>query len=200
MKDLKTGKLLHQCHSDHPLYPFHSNSTHASTPYALSPVHASPSLWHARLGHRSIQALRHLQSSSNLSLNKSPTPDFYCTSCLVSKAIAQPFDLSCNSCFNILDLVHSDVWTSPVPSFTGYKYYVVFVHDLSKFTWFYPMHNKHEVFACFQSFKSHVENLFSTTIKVFRSDNGGEFSSKQFLIFLNSAGIFHQLSCPHTPQ
>jgi histone deacetylase 1/2 len=144
--------------------------------------------------------LRQLQSTSNISFNQSSTQDFYCTSCLVSKATAQPFDLSVNSSNNVLDLVHSDVWTSPVLSFTGYKYYVIFVDDFSKFTWFYPMRNKHEVFACFQLFKSHVENLFSTTIKFFRSDNGGEFTSKQFLNFLNSAGIFHQLSCPHTPH
>ncbi|GAU43874.1 hypothetical protein TSUD_179690 [Trifolium subterraneum] len=44
LRDLRTWKFLHQCHSDHPLDPFYSNDTNESNYHALSVVHTSPSL------------------------------------------------------------------------------------------------------------------------------------------------------------
>jgi hypothetical protein len=62
------------------------------------------------------------------------------------------------------------------------------------------MHNKSDTFACFVKFKNLVENLLSKKIKAFQFDGGGEFTSNQFKHFLNSNGILHRISCPHTPQ
>ncbi|PKU73081.1 Retrovirus-related Pol polyprotein from transposon TNT 1-94 [Dendrobium catenatum] len=45
-----------------------------------------------------------------------------------------------------------------------------------------------------------VEKQFSTQIKIFRSDAGGEYSSIPFRNFLSTKGIIHQFSCPYTPQ
>jgi len=92
------------------------------------------------------------------------------------------------------------VWTSPIPSTSGCRYYVLFVDDYSRFTWLYPILYKSEVFQCFVKFKLLVENLFTTKIKQFQSDNGGEYTSKQFKDYLSQSGILHRLSCPHTSQ
>jgi hypothetical protein len=35
--------------------------------------------------------------------------------------------------------VHSDVWTSPVYSHSGYKYYVVFIDVYTHYIWTYPV-------------------------------------------------------------
>ena len=43
-----------------------------------------------------------------------------------------------------------------------------------------------------------VENQLQTTIKCIQSDNGGEFLA--FKPYLETHGILHQFSCPHTPQ
>ena len=43
-------------------------------------------------------------------------------------------------------------------------------------------------------------NQFSATIKILRSDSGGEYVSKEFQAFLQSKGIISQRSCPYTPQ
>ena len=45
-----------------------------------------------------------------------------------------------------------------------------------------------------------VANQFSLTIKTFRSDGGGEFTSDEFKPYLLNHGITHHISCPHTPQ
>jgi hypothetical protein len=60
-----------------------------------------------------------------------------------------------------------------VQSISGFKYYVVFIDDWSRFTWIYPLHRKSEVFENFIKFKLLVENQFSTKIKQIQSDGGG---------------------------
>ena len=77
-----------------------------------------------------------------------------------------------------LELIHTDVWTSPILSISGCKYYVVFVDDYSRYTWIYPLYNKSDVFQSFVKFKLLVENQFSSIIKQLQSDGRGEYNSQ----------------------
>jgi hypothetical protein len=43
-------------------------------------------------------------------------------------------------------LVHSDVWTCPIVSINGMKYFVTFIDCYSRMTWVYLMRHKDEVF------------------------------------------------------
>ena len=45
-----------------------------------------------------------------------------------------------------------------------------------------------------------VENQFDRRLKVFRSDNGGEYTSNKFEQFLKSEGVKHETSIPKTPE
>ena len=60
---------------------------------------------------------------------------------------------------------------------SGYVYYVSFIDDFSRMTWIYFMKNKDEVFSKFKEFKALIENHTKKKIKIFRLDNGGEFTS-----------------------
>jgi len=71
----------------------------------------------------------------------------------------------------------------PNSSITGYKYYVVFVDDFSRFTWIYHLHRKSKVFEIFVKFKLLVEKQFSTKIKQLQSDGGGELPLSTFNLF-----------------
>jgi hypothetical protein len=102
--------------------------------------------------------------------------------------------------FQPLELIHSDVWTSPVPSVSGYKYHVIFIDDFSIFTWIYPMHKKSKVFTNFVKFKLFVEKQFTSHIKQLQIDGGGEYNSVQFHTFLTKHGIINRKTCPHTSQ
>ena len=96
-------------------------------------------------------------------------------------------------------LVHSDVWTCPVVSVSGMKYFVTFIDCYSRMTWIYLMRHKDEVFTCFEIFCSYVKTQFNVQVQVIRTDNGTEYINKPFAAFLSSQGILHQTSCPDTP-
>ena len=76
-----------------------------------------------------------------------------------------------------MDIVHSNMCgPMTATSLSGYVYYVSFIDDYSHKTWIYFLKGKNEVFNKFKEFKALVENIFEKKIKVFKSDNGGEFT------------------------
>jgi transposase InsO family protein len=60
--------------------------------------------------------------------------------------------------------------------------------------------NKSEAFENFKIYKEMVENEMDSRIKFLRSDNGGEFTSKEFMDYCNNHGIKRQFSITRTPQ
>ncbi|KAM1171417.1 hypothetical protein ACFX2G_022142 [Malus domestica] len=59
---------------------------------------------------------------------------------------------------------------------------------------------KSEVFEAFKKFKAAIENEGGCKIKVMRSDQGGEFTSKEFQEFYEANGIRRPLTVPRSPQ
>ena len=55
------------------------------------------------------------------------------------------------------------------------------------------MKSKDEVFKKFQELKPKVENLTERRIKILRSDNGGEYTSKEIIAFCKKSGIKREL-------
>ena len=60
--------------------------------------------------------------------------------------------------------------------------------------------HKDEVFGKFLEWKALVEKSSGRKLKVFRTDNGGEFTSAKFENYLKKEGITHQLTVPKTPE
>ena len=67
-------------------------------------------------------------------------------------------------------------------------------------TWIYFLKNKSEVLDRFSIFYAMIQTQFQKNIQIFRSDNGGEFVNTHMKLFLQSKGIIHQTTCPHTPE
>ncbi|KAK8541028.1 hypothetical protein V6N13_026492 [Hibiscus sabdariffa] len=62
------------------------------------------------------------------------------------------------------------------------------------------MHHKSEALEKFKEFKNEVQNQHGKSIKVLRSDRGGEYLSQDFDELLKECGIVSQLTPPGTPQ
>jgi hypothetical protein len=129
------------------------------------------------------------------------THEGICKGCALGKNIKKPFPRSSNRSKEILDLIHLDVCSPmPVRSLRGSLYYVIFIDDYSRKTWLYLLKSKDEVFSKFQEFKVEIENLTNKKIKTLRTNNGGEYTSKEFVAFCKSVGIRRELTVPHNPQ
>ena len=98
-------------------------------------------------------------------------------------------------------MIHSDV-VAPFPhiSIIQSKYALTFIDDFSRYCWVYFQKHKVEVFGLFKVFKALVENQSRRKIKVFRSDNGGEYVKSEFIQYCAYVGIQMQHSIPYTPQ
>jgi hypothetical protein len=129
------------------------------------------------------------------------THEGICKGCALGKNIKKPFPSNKNRFKEILDLIHSDVCgPMPVKSLRGSLYYIIFIDDYSRKTWLYLLKTKDKVFNKFQEFKVEIENLRNKKIKTLRTDNGGEYTLKEFIAFCKSTGIRRELTAPHNPQ
>ena len=105
-------------------------------------------------------------------------PDFsmsYCNSCIINKSHKLPFFDSTLTSNAPLDLIFTDVWSSPVLFNDNYKYYVIFVDHFTKYTWLYPLKQKSDTENTFYHFWALLEKYFNKPIIQVFSDNGGEY-------------------------
>lgn len=204
VKELKTHRLLLEGKSENGLYPLRfKGALSKSKPIftALIGLRTTLSVWHYRLGHSSFLNVNRVLKAHDLPIsnddsNKNP----FCDSCQLGKSKRLPFSASNRLSTNPLALIHTDVWTSPIPSISGCKYHIIFVDDFTRYTWLYPLHNKSDAYEIFVKFKTLVETQFCHKIQSLQSDGGGEFTSIRFQAFLSQNGIAHRKSCPHTSQ
>ena len=79
---------------------------------------------------------------------------------------------------------------------SGYRYFLTFTDDLSRYGYIYLMKHKSEKFKVFHS---EVENHRDKKIKFLRSDRRDEYLSYEFGLQLKQCGIVSQLIQPGTP-
>lgn len=114
--------------------------------------------WHNKLGHPSQKTLSQILKSCNVKISNENV-EFY-TACQFGKSHKLPFNLSETKPTKPLELVHSDLWgPAPLTSNQGFKYYINFLDDFSRFSWIYPLKTKDEALLVFKQFKLMAEKL-----------------------------------------
>jgi hypothetical protein len=168
VKDLRTQSVITRCNSSGDLYPLSAPLASTATPSVL--LASAPSqLWHRRLGHIGRDALHRLASLSYITCNKDTHA--ICHACQLGRHVRLPFSTSQSRALHNFDLVHCDLWTSPIPSVSGYKYYLVILDDCSHYLWTFPLRLKSDTFPTIAHFFSFVATQFGTTIKNLQCDN-----------------------------
>ena len=197
-----SGKLLMKVkRTENRLYKISLEESKASC--LLSRMEENTLLWHARLGHVNFQALE-LMSKENMAsgIPEMSQPLKKCEGCLMSKQSRKPFPSQTK--FNsskILEIIHADI-CGPISPTTpgGNRYSLLFVDDYSRKMWVYLLKEKSSAFEAFKKFKALVENGTEKSIKILRTDRGGEFCSKEFTLYCEKAGIQRHYTTPYTPQ
>jgi hypothetical protein len=113
IKDLATRTVILRCENSGDLYPLRLPQHQALTASSSTSVE----LWHSWLGHPGSRTLQQILHSFDFACNKSIAHS--CHHCQLGKHVRLPFVSSDTSIYFPFQLVHSDVWTSPIPSNSG---------------------------------------------------------------------------------
>ena len=84
-----------------------------------------------------------------------------------------------------MELIHSELHHVGTTSHSGYKYWITFIDDFSRFKAVVPLKLKSDAFDAFKRFKAFAENQTGRKIKKFRCDKGGEYMSNEFIGYLD---------------
>jgi hypothetical protein len=127
VKEPRTGRVILRCDSTGNLYTIPS----AVPAPAQALLAASTSLWHRRLVHPGLAIITSLRRNNLISCNK---PDHsLCHACQLGKHVCLPFSTSMSKTVSPFEIVHCDVWTSSIPSLSGYKYYLVLLDNFTHY-------------------------------------------------------------------
>lgn len=169
---------------------------------AFARVPMSFDLWHARLGHVGGEAVRRLPLFAKGVKLTTQAPLSKCEACIMAKHPRKPYPPSSEPrAAHMLDLIHSDL-CGPFPTVTphGKHYFVVFLDDHTNLLNLQLLATKDQALAAWEIIKARWENHSERAVKVFRSDNGGEFVNAAFTQALLRAGVERQLSAPYAHQ
>jgi transposase InsO family protein len=202
IRERKTGKRLGTGVRCNGLWYLDRRKTDEAICVALSAVaneeEAKVMLLHCRLGHISFDIMSRIFPDEMGKVNRQK---LVCDACEFGKHTRSSYVSRGLRSVAPFMLIHSDVWTSPVVSVSGMKYFVTFIDCYSRMTWLYLMKHKNEVLKCFKDFCAYVRNQFNAHVQIIRTDNGTEYLNIEFRNFLSTEGIIHQTSCPDTsPQ
>jgi len=190
IKDLPTHTVLLRCNNHGELYPLAP-----SPPEALVTTAPTIELWHQRLGHPRCRTLQ--QTLCHLEFVPSKLSPVY-DSCQLGKHVRLPFSSSNLVSYVPFQIVYADVWTSPVSSFSGFKYYLVLIDDFTHYIWTFPLRAKSDVFDCLIAFHAYVRTQFQLPLLALQTNNGKEFDNLAMRCHYEHHGIVLHLSCPYT--
>jgi len=77
---------------------------------------------------------------------------------------------------------------------------LLFIDDAMSHTDEYILKYKSEALEKFKEWKALSEMESGKQVKRFRTDGGGEYTSKKFAEYLKSEGILKETTTPYTPQ
>jgi hypothetical protein len=149
---LSTQNMITRCDCLGPIYtmclPSHPTpSSHVVAPLALV---ALASTWHRHLGHPGVNVMSKRSNDSSIICSRC-THDL-CLSCQLGRHTRMPFVSSTSRVNNNFDLLYCDLWTSPIVSISGYKYYLVIPDSRYHFVWTFPLGVKSNTFSTLSNF------------------------------------------------
>ena len=114
-------------------------------------------LWHFRLGHIGVKRMKKLHVDGLLESLGYESFDA-CESCLMGKITKTPFSGTMERASDLLEIIHTDVCgPMSVEARGGYRYFLTFTDDLSRYEYIYLMKHKSEIVEKFKEFQSKVE-------------------------------------------
>ena len=87
-----------------------------------------------------------------------------------------PFSGTMKRASGLLGIIHADACDPMrIEACSGYRYFLIFTDDLSRYRYIYLMKHKSETFEKFKRFQSEVKNHHNNKIMFLRYDKKGIF-------------------------
>ena len=164
-------------------------------------------IWHQRLGHLNhnyVDQMKKKDMVTGMNCNLNSNSKRECEGCTLGKMNRNPFPKkSQGRATKPYEVIHSDVCgPMQIDSKGGSKYMVTFIDDYSRYVTVYFIKNKSEVLTKFKEYVTYVENQGGNqgNVKLLRTDNGGEYTSNDFVKYCAEKGISHQFTNPYCPE
>lgn len=159
-------------------------------------------LWHNRFGHVSMKRIRELfKQGSEYGLPRVvPQRDVTCEDCLKCKSTRSRTLGSTNRRHELMDVMVSDVAGPFSQCLTGEKLIVTFRDVATGYTEIEIIKNKSEVPQKLMQTIKKWERQTNKSIKIIRSDRGGEYIGAALEKWLKEEGIKHEFSNPYEPE
>jgi len=191
IQERKTGRRLGTGVRHNGLWYLDRKETNEAICHALTTIatedEAKVMLLHCRMGHISFDVMSRMFPNEMCKVDKRK---LVCDACEFGKHTRTSYVSSGLRSVSPFILIHSDVWTSPLISASGMKYFVTFIDCYSRMTWLYLMKHKKEVLKCFKDFCACIKNQFNAHVKIIRTDNGTEYMNNEFENYLSKRGYY----------
>jgi hypothetical protein len=96
--------------------------------------------------------------------------------------------------------VYLDIYVPLETAIGRGRYKLLFIDDATRHTDKYILKYKSEALDKFKEWKALTEKEMGKQVKRFRTDGGGEYTSKIFAEYLKSEGIIKETTTPNPPQ
>ena len=107
-------------------------------------------LWHCRLGHIGVKRMKKLHAGGLLESLDYGSLDA-CEPCLMGQMTKTPFSGTMERPTDLLEIIHTNVCDPmSVEARGGYRYFLTFTDDLSRYGYIYLMKHKSETFENFK--------------------------------------------------
>jgi hypothetical protein len=159
--------------------------------------------WHERMGHQNFTALQKMARTGMVrGMPSLGHADQLCEACLAGKQRRAPFPQAAKyRAEQTLELVHADLCgpiSPPTPG--GNKFFLLMVDDHSRFMWLRLLASKSEAAADIKLFKTAAGVESGHSLRMFRTDRGGEFTSGALGNYFAEHRVQWHLTAPYSPQ
>ncbi|GMF23329.1 unnamed protein product [Phytophthora fragariaefolia] len=143
--------------------------------------------WHRWAGHPGGNAMRQLHQiyfdSGAVSFPKSQINDLFCESCIFAKPTRLSFSkVIPKTATRPGQVFHTDSGVLPTSTFSGYRYFIVFVDEYTRYVFIFLMRNRDEVYHVYEDLRRNVKEKikyiytvvseYGDEVKRAQSDNG----------------------------
>ena len=164
---------------------------------------APAKFWHETMGHLNYDDLAKLPKMVEGMQIIGPIRKEFCEPCALAKQRRTPSRSPMSKVDGPFHRIHVDLLggkESLPRSIGGHKYGQTITDQATRHRWVDFLKKKEDALRYLKNFVQYVQVQFKTTIRIIRSDNGGEYDSQEAREWMTSMGIIQELTMPDSPE